>query len=345
MLPLSGGLDSRLIACVGTSIDTDMAAYAWGASDTVDVVCSRAVARQLRLPWTHVDVGSNYLTTYTRPWVDWFGSTMHVHGMYQMAFHDTVPSSSDRPIVSGFLSDLLSGSSIRQIVPSRGQMYDEWHRHWSIEELRDLLRVPVDDALAELATVLQAELDAPPGAAFQREAAMGLRSRARLFTSFQLTLADYWRGASAPFMNRTYARFCLSLPRGARDNRALLRDVFRRFYPAVAAIPGTYDDEPLLRTGRYLFNRRIAEKLPSSWRKGPLKVFAAVDPRMDCDALRAAGRHGLWPIPEAERPLSGWLDVRKLDPLYDRATSGDRDYRALRRLQSVQTLAYRLLDS
>jgi hypothetical protein len=84
--------------------------------------------------------------------------------------------------------------------------------------------------------------------------------------------------------------------------------------------------------------------LPRSRRLGPLAVFAAVHPRMDCDALRASGPAGLWPIHEAERQLAEWLDVAQLRPFYDRAVSDARDYRALRRLQSVQTLAYRLLE-
>ena len=323
-----------------------MAACAWGAADTVDVVCSREVARELGLPWRHVDLGTGYLSRYTRPWAEWFGSAMHFHGMYQMAFYDAVVKVDGRPIVSGYLNDILSGtSSLREVDSSRGQLYSEWYRHWTIEELRDLLHVPVDEALAELAAVIDEEISTAEGVYFKHDLTIGLRNRNRLFTPFQLTLADYWRGAGTPFMNRAYARFCLSLPRGARDNRALLRDVYRRYYPTVAAIPGTYDEEPMLRTGRYLFKRRIAGMVPRSWHKGPLKAFAAVDPRMDCDALRVAGPAGLWPISEAERPLSEWLDVAQLKPLYDRATSDDRDYRALRRLQSVQTLAYRLLES
>ncbi len=343
LLPLSGGLDSRLIACIGKALDAHLTAYAWGAADTIDVVCSRAVARALDLPWAHVGLGTGYLATYTRPWAEWFGSSMHMHGMYQMAFYDAVARSNAGPIVSGFLNDVLSGGSGRQLDPTRGQLYNEWYGHWTIEELRGLMRVPLDDALVELADEIEAQLHATGGAMFQRDAALEIRNRCPLFTGFQLTLADYWRGSAAPFMNRAYARFCMSLPRAVLDGKGLLRDVIRRYYPTVAAIPGTYGTEPMLRTGRYLLARRLAERVPPAWRKGPLRFFGAVDPRMDCDALRAAGHDGLWPIPEVERQLSDWLDVGQLAPLYDRAVSGARDYRALRRLQSVQTLAYRLI--
>jgi len=345
MLPLSGGLDSRLIACIGRDIGADVVACAWGASDTVDVVCSRAVARTLRIPWTHVDLGTDYLDTFTRPWTEWFGSAMHVHGMYQMAFYDAAATSDTRPVVSGFVNDVLSGAGGRETVPARGQLYDEWYGHWTIDELRHLLRVPVDAALEELAHEIETQLSARGGAPFQQDTALEIWNRCPLFAGFQVTLADYWRGVSAPFVNRAYARFCFSLPLVAVDERRLMRDVFRRYYPSVAAVPGTYGPEPLLRTGSYLVMSRLARMLPRAWRRGPLEIFAGVHPRMDCDALRASGRAALWPIPQTERALASWLDVDQLAPLYDRAVSDLKDYRALRRLQSVQTLAYRLLDA
>lgn len=345
MLPLSGGLDSRLIACVAASNGHDVTACAWGPSNTVDVVCSRAVARKLDIPWSRVDLGTGYLKAYTRPWAEWFGSTLHFHGMYQMAFYDAVAGDGSRPVMSGFLNDVLSGGSGRQVDATRGQLYNEWYGHWTIEELRRILRVPIDDALAELSAEIDAQFHAPGGAMFQRDVALEVWNRCPLFVSFQLTLADYWRGAAAPYVNRAHARFCFSLPLAALEHKSLLRDVIRRFYPAVAAIAGTYGEDPLLRTGSYLLKRRLAARLPRSMRRGPLKVFGAVDPRMDCDALRTAGREGLWPIPETERALAEWLDVGALGAWYDRAVSDARDYRALRRLQSVQTLAYCLIES
>lgn len=344
-LPLSGGLDSRLIACIARGLGVDLRTCAWGSADTIDVVCSRAVARKLDLPWTHVDLGTDYLDRFTRPWAEWFGSTMHVHGMYQMAFYDASARSDTRPVVSGFLNDVLCGVGGRETVPARGQLYDEWYGHWTIDELRRLLCVPLDDALDELSHEIEVQLSARGGAGFQQDMAIEIWNRCPLFAGFQVTLADYWRGVAVPFLNRAFARFCFSLPLVAVDDRRLLREVFRTFYPTVAAIPGTYGQEPMLRTGSYLVSRRVALMLPRSWRKGPLSVFSGVHPRMDCDALRASGPAALWPIPQAEHALAEWLDVKQLGPLYDRAVSPAKDYRALRRLQSVQTLAYRLIDA
>ena len=60
ILPLSGGLDSRLIAAVGSELGSNLHTYAWGSPDSTDVVCSRRVAKALGLPWKRVDLGTQY---------------------------------------------------------------------------------------------------------------------------------------------------------------------------------------------------------------------------------------------------------------------------------------------
>ena len=60
VLPLSGGLDSRLIAAVGAELGSNLHTYAWGSPDSTDVVCSRQVARTLGLPWKRVELGNQY---------------------------------------------------------------------------------------------------------------------------------------------------------------------------------------------------------------------------------------------------------------------------------------------
>ena len=54
-------------------------------------------------------------------------------------------------------------------------------------------------------------------------------------------------------MSRDYARFCLSIPRMALDNRQLLSGIFRRYHGRLAVIPGTYAQEPFIFTGKSLF--------------------------------------------------------------------------------------------
>ena len=144
-------------------------------------------------------------------------------------------------------------------------------------------------------------------------------------------------------MNREYARFAMSLPRAALDNRRLLADVYRRYYGRLAVIPGTYAKDPFILTGKYLVKRRIVEHLPAPLHHGPFAGFDDVPLRMDMDCVQAAGKDALWPLFDAWDQLSEWLDVDLLEQAYQTIMRSKDDIRPLRKLQSAQTLAYRLL--
>ena len=146
-------------------------------------------------------------------------------------------------------------------------------------------------------------------------------------------------------MNRAYARFAMSLPAPALYDRRLLGDVYRRHYRAVASIPGTYGAEPFLLSGRYLLWRRLTRALPYWLRRGPFHGAEDVQLRMDTHCVQANGWNSLWPLGEARGHLAGWLDVEQLDRAYHLTIENAEDIRPLRKLQSVQALAYRLLGS
>ena len=187
-------------------------------------------------------------------------------------------------------------------------------------------------------------VDLMPGPGFSKTLMFELWSRQRLFTSFQVTLSSYWRGMAAPFLNRAYARFCMSLPRAVHEGRRLLGDVFRRYYGRLAVVPGTYASQPYILTGRYLLKHRIVERLPAHLHRGPFAGFDDVPLRMDMDCIRMTGKESLWPLFNAGHQLSQWLDVNLLEKEYHAILQSKDDIRPLRRLQSAQTLAYRLLS-
>ena len=347
ILPLSSGLDSRLIAGVAAEVGVDAHAFAWGAANTTDVVYSRQIAKTLNFPWKRIDLPGDFLFQYTPRWAKWFGSAMHFHGMYQMSFLDKIATEPSAPIVSGFIGDILAGDGIKEIDEahfSRSyQLENDWYCHWLPDDIRSHARFPFKDALEANAEELKRQLDTLPGARYQRLQLLELRNRQRHFTSFQSTLSDYWRSVANPFMNRAYARFCLSIPRLALDNRQLLSGVFRRYYGRLAVIPGTYAQEPYILTGKYLILRKIAGALVPAFHRGPLRGFGNVQLRMDIHSVQSSGRKALWPLFENLDRLSSWVNVDVLERDFQTIMLSQDDIRPLRRLQSVQTLAYRLM--
>lgn len=349
ILPLSSGLDSRLIAGVAADVGANVYAYAWGGSNTTDVVYSRKIAKTLGFPWKRIDLPRDFLLKYTPKWADWFGSAMHFHGMYQMAFLDEIGAEPSAPVLSGFIGDVLAGDSIKDldaVHTSRRsyQLESDWYCHWTVGEVRSHAKFPLDDALEANADEFKKQINSLPGAFYQILQLLELRNRQRHFTGFQSILLDYWRGAANPFMNRDYARFCLSLPRAALDDRRLLADVFRRYYGRLAVIPGTYAKDPFILTGSYLIGRRLANKLPPALHRGPLKGFGNVQLRMDIEAVQFSGRDALQPLFEAREQVSRWMDFDQLERDFQTIMRSREDIRPLRRLQSAQTLAYRLLQ-
>ncbi len=351
ILPLSSGLDSRLIAAVSAEVGACLHACTWGELDTTDVIYSRQVARTLGIPWTHIDLPKDFLATYTPVWADWFGSSMHFHGMYQMCFFDAVRNSSsqNRRIVSGFYGDVLAGIAIEGLLPihTRARSYhlqDGPYVHWTETELRTLMRTDVAGALEANAEELASQFRSLPGAAFQRVQFMETWGRQRMFGSFQTSVSDCWNGVAVPFMNREYARFCMSLPLAALGHRRLLAEVFRRHYSRLSAIPGTYGSEPYRLTGRYLLRRRAAGLTPRWLRR---RVFPGIDEvplRLDVGSVRALGTKALWPIYQTLPQLANWLDVTQIERQVRRIMTEEEDLRPLRKLQSIQALAYRLSD-
>ena len=349
ILPLSSGLDSRLIAAVGADVGANLYSYAWGEPHTTDVVYSREIAKVLGLPWKHIAMRRDFLLEYTKRWADWFGSGMHFHGMYQMCFLDAIKDERSAPVLSGYIGDVLAGDAVIDAnsyhsVPGKQQLENKWYSHWLSEEVKTLMNISVDDALEANAEEIKKQIGLVPGAYFQKLQFLQLWGRQRFFTYFQSTLADYWRGVATPFLNRAYARFCMSLPRAVLDNRRLLGDVFRRYYGRLAVIPGTYANEPFIVTGRYLLRRRVATHIPIAMHRGLLGGVGNIQLRMDMLCMRTAGQKALWPIHEARDQLHDWLDIRQIEQTYQAVMSNIEDIRPLRKLQSIQTLAYRLKE-
>jgi hypothetical protein len=349
ILPLSSGLDSRLIAAVAAEIGADVHTYAWGEANTTDVIYSRQIARTLGLPWKHIVLPNDFLLKYTPLWADLFGSSMHFHGMYQMSFLDEIRNAPSAPVLSGFIGDVLTGDAVHEAVAfhSSGRRYElesEWYCNWTADELRTHAKFPLVDALEANADELKNQIDTFPGAFYQKLQFLELWNRQRFFTKFQSTLSSYWRGVATPFLNRAYARFCMSLPRTALDHRRLIADVYRRYYGRLAVIPGTYHKEPFILTGRYLLSQRIARRLPGFLRRRLFIGFDEVPLRMDIHSIQAVGREALWSLFEARKQIEEWLDFEQLERDFQTVMTSNEDIRPLRRLQSVQTLAYRLLN-
>jgi hypothetical protein len=351
ILPLSAGLDSRLIAAVGAELGVNMQAYTWGIAENKDTIHAGQIASTVGLPWKFVNLGTDFLVKYTRLWSDLFGSSMDFHGIYMISFLQSIANDPPAPLAMGFLGEANAGYDVRfmsELYSNPERRYNvtpSGYNHTQVDDLKPLFRIPIDDALEELADQIERFNDNVPGPWFQQLRYVTLWNRMRLFTNFQSTLCDYWRGVGVPYMSKEYSQFCMSLPRAVLEERRLQVSVFRRYYPDIAAISGTYGTDPLLLTDDYVIKRRVGQTLPKLLRRGPMREFAVfAKPRSrDQDSVQAFGKEALWPIWESRERLSEWVDFSKVDEAYEATLRGER--RGVMMLKGVQTLAYRLMEN
>ena len=345
-MPLSSGFDSRLIGGATADAGAPARAYAWGPSDNTDVYYSQQIARSLGFPWKHISQPTDYLLKYTPQWYNWFGTSIHFQGMYLMSFLDELQTEPPAPVITGFMGDVLAGDGLKDWVSLHSgksyQVDNEWYTDWQPNQLRAIAKFPVDEALEANAACIREQLDSFPGAKHQKLQLLQFWNRQRLITSYLSILMHYWRGVVTPFMDRAYVRFCLSLPRTALDQRRLMADVFRRYYGRLAVIPGTYGQEPLIPTGSYMLQKRIAQRLPMSLRR-LMRGSVNVARNVDSAPVRAYGKKALWSLFEAWDELGEWFDLDQLAKDYEETLTPNIDARPLRRLQAIQSIAPRFL--
>jgi hypothetical protein len=347
IVPLSSGLDSRLIAIIGAQAGYNIRTYTWGADNSQDCIYARQIAKKLDLPWQRIDLGRHYLHQCLPVWVNLFGSAMHFHGMYQIPFYEALNVTSDASLVFGFLGDDLGGSGIHywlKIFCSGQRFYQlqtsDW-LHWQIDDLKSLFRIPIDVALEEIADKIETEMNAVDGPWFQKIRFNDIWGRQNQFTYYQSMLGDYYRGVGTPYINREYANFCFSLPRALLDNRRLQIGMMRWFYPTVMAIGGTYAPDPALLTGRYILRRRISKMLPVSIANLLLPEFEKNRiSKTEIASFRTCKEKALWPIPDTRTNLSEWINLEMVDNAIESGLNGD--IKSIRKIQSIQTFAYRL---
>ena len=346
ILPLSSGLDSRLIAAVAAEQNMNIYAYTWGSPKSSDVIFAKKIAHAMSIPWKSVDIGNTYLTSYINLWIDLLGSAMHFHGMYQMPFLDTLKHGPAGPIASGFLGDCLAGYATKFLCEVHSnstpfQIAPDGYLHWKVNELPQLMKIPIQDALEELTAEVEKMLASIPGALYQQLGYIILWGRQRHFTCFQSILSDYWRGVTTPFLDREYARFSFSLSRAVLDNRILQQAMLSRYYTKLAAIPGTYASEPALLTGSYIMKKRIARPIPPKVSRILFPEFNRNRSKTDIDCVKHDSREAFKPLFERLDVIKEWMNIDIIEKNYQRIVA-ENDLQAVRKLQSIQTLAYRL---
>jgi len=132
ILPLSGGLDSRMMAIL-TKDKKKLSCFTYGGSSqqkkSYEVIRAKNLCKKYKIKWSRIDL-NNYLE-YMKEWSELFGISTHAHGMYQMEFYEKIKKKGyqQNGLLSGIIADGFAGSIPKLKINSYKDISKLGHSH------------------------------------------------------------------------------------------------------------------------------------------------------------------------------------------------------------------------
>jgi hypothetical protein len=271
LLPLTGGFDSRLIACFTTSLQLKPRMLTLGYSRHDEIRVARAAAKILDSTTTVFHPPYPDVLELIPLWLECLEGLADAHTLF-MGNLLSFPAEEGTPLYHGFIGDTLSGALLNRIPIETAMAPDEIARGAASHFFRGISE-QAGEALHLGASVkgaiegIQAEL-VTGGAPHQTFTLWNLENIQRRLNGSQL-LYIARRFMPAPvFYYRPLMELWLSVPRIALDDRTLLRYLYQRHFPKIASLPHAEHDPRLiprsLPTLKYLsgwLSRRYARRI------------------------------------------------------------------------------------
>lgn len=253
---LSGGLDSRLLAGLTTSLGHRPRCITFGREHDLDAACAGRVARRLDLAQTRHEADPADYPDFARYSVGWEQLSGGLYAI-PMGWNLAIVPRGDAPdrLVCGLTLDAVIGGA-KHVVPSAGPVSFTALRAAALgfddDELRQLVRHPglraaCDDVRQEFVATYRAGASDDAGRAWRAN----LLHRQRFPVG-----ACAWRYAFhawpvLPALDRGLIALAASLPAELTARRRVQSTMLIRHFPALAALDldrNYYDTRPLLAT-------------------------------------------------------------------------------------------------
>lgn len=133
IIPLSGGFDSRFISSF-LKDKKNIKAFSYGVSplqnDSFEVMRAQMVAKKLGIDWEDIKLGD--FNQYIDKWVNFYGPSVHAHGMYHLEFFSKIRSmipSGKSVVISGLAGDAWAGNFHYSAIKDCRELIKLGHNH------------------------------------------------------------------------------------------------------------------------------------------------------------------------------------------------------------------------
>lgn len=252
LLPLSGGLDSRLLACLMTKNNVPYSAITFGPKESTEPYIAKIVAKKLDVPIRHLELKNEYYKKYGAE-ITWLtgglSSHMHCH-LYSVLSAYEVNCDN---IVHGYLGGEYAGASQPEHARNYSMSKDEALQRYTnkfIERAWIWHQLPAEDRdeiKSDLAKIMSENCQQNLPCHFE-EYVHNVDRQFSLIANVFSPIENFGR-VYRPFASKEYAIFFNSLPFELRKDRRLFIEASNRLFPELSEI-GTqkqiYDDKSIL---------------------------------------------------------------------------------------------------
>lgn len=311
VLPLSSGYDSRLVLAGildSASLRKRLITATYGPSDSIEVGSGRRLAKIAKVPWFHVSIGSDFLGKgYLREIGLKFGSTLHMHGMYQLLFWDLLSEQVDigsATLTSGFMTGVPAGQHLDKLKEffseGRRGLYESLNSfsqsaHWAEKEIEIL----TNGGWSKQGSSQRLKTDFKNLALDNSRASMefDIFTRQSRFISYHPDTISLRTKVASPHMNRDYVSFLWGLGEEDLQDRNFITQFFRIAHPELSSVLSNSHHfsrlgNPML-AGITLGARAMASL---GVRRFTPKFMWDAPLRFDDLAAKEFGENSLWPL-------------------------------------------------
>lgn len=251
ILPLSSGYDSRMIFAVlaNSKLKYRLKCYTYGIEGSIDVESAKELCKIKNIYWENLDLYSkNFLSKKNlKTHYEIFGSTLHMHGMYQINFIQQIKKkivNDNSVFTSGFMSGVPAGQHINFLniqdnknLISKLELFGTSTFFSNIE----LKKIFTDTNFRKYKEKLEYRLNKAfnqfEGEIYQKSIMFDIWTRQRNFISYYPRLFNFFTRIVSPHMSKKYIKFFMSLRKEHIVDRRCVELMFVNHYKDIASTP------------------------------------------------------------------------------------------------------------
>jgi len=330
ILPLSSGYDSRIIfsALVDNGWQNKFHCFTYGSRDSIESYAAFELCERAGVKWEYVDLPCRFLEPPNQQEIiDIFGSSLHMHGMYQVEFIKEIGKMLGKApscVTSGFMTGVPAGQhnsflSIDSTICNLSERMSRFSQsnYWLKSELAALGIFDIANCEELAEARFRAAFDYHEGPVEHKAVLFDVWTRQRNFISYYPRTIEWLAECISPHMNPAYAGFFLGLAPYHLNDRKAVELMFRYCYSVQAKTISNSNRRPFmagsiknlaarLYQSRAVSNRYVRRAIPISSIPEWLKL-GTFD--LDMNAVSSTGAKTFYQFDLAIPQISEFLQI------------------------------------